>query len=288
MFPRVAVVGAGGRLGREVVAAHRRLGHEVVALARPEFDLERASDHEKLATGSFDVVFNAGAWTDVDGCAQDPTRAMRINGIAPGLLAAAAARGGSLFVQVSTNEVFDGRQVTPYREEDPPNPINPYGASKLRGEQAALSGGRCLVVRTAWLFGPAGSNFVTKVLDAGERAAHGGTVLRLVDDEFGNPTWTPSLAEALVQVAIEALAGRRDTGIVHIAGQPSASRKKWAEVALDAAGMHPAVESVPQSAFPRPSTPPLRAVLAATPGTPTIDWVEPTTQLARAAAAVRR
>jgi dTDP-4-dehydrorhamnose reductase len=260
----------------------------VVPLLRPEFDLERPSDHEQLATGSFDVVINAAAWTDVDGCAQDPARAMRINGVAPGLLAAAAARGGSLFVQVSTNEVFDGRQATPYQEGDAPNPINPYGASKLEGERGAASIGRSVILRTAWLFGPGGPNFVTKVLEAAERAARDGTALRLVNDEFGNPTWTPSLADALAEVAIEVLAGLRDPGIVHLAGQPPASRREWAEVALAAAGLEPPVESVPQSAFPRASAPPLHAVLAPTPGTARIEWMDPTMQLARAAAAVRR
>ncbi len=189
---RTAITGAVGQLGTELVRAFAAAGDEVLALARPEFDITRPADLKRLTAWRPDVVVNSAAWTDVDGCARDPERAMRINGEAAGAVAAAGAAAGALSVQISTNEVFDGELDRPYAEDDEPSPINPYGASKLAGERAvATANPRHLIVRTAWLFGPRGTNFVTKILAAAERARAAGEPLRVVDDEWGNPTWTP-------------------------------------------------------------------------------------------------
>ena len=157
MARRVAIVGAAGQLGSELVRAFADAGDEVLALARPDFDLTDASHLPRLAAWRPDVVVNSAAWTDVDGCARDPDRAMRINGDAAGALAAAAADAGATVVQVSTNEVFDGSLDRPYTETDQPNPINPYGASKLAGELlVAGANPRHLIVRTSWLFSHTG------------------------------------------------------------------------------------------------------------------------------------
>ena len=274
----VAITGASGQLGRQLVAAFRGAGHDVRAIGHAELELDDPSSHTALGTAPLDVLVNAAAWTDVDGCARDPERAMRINGSGAGRVAEAAAALGALVVQVSTNEVFDGRLERAYRPDDEPGPINPYGESKLAGERAVVAAAsRHLVVRTAWLFGPGGTNFVTKILAAGHRMRAEGRPVRLVDDEFGNPTWTPDLAHAIVTL-VEA--GR--TGIVHAAGVPATSRFGWGRVALEAAGVEVAVEPVALASFERASTPPARAVLEPSAGVPEMAW-EPVTRAYAAA-----
>ena len=229
-----------------------------------------------LAAAAPDVVVNSAAWTDVDGCAREPERALELNGRAPGRLAAAT---DALFVQVSTNEVFDGSSDAPYAEADAPNPINPYGASKLAGERAvAEAAARHLVVRTAWLFGPGGRNFVTKILDVARSAADAGSPARVVDDEWGNPTWTPALAEAIVAaVALPDEGAARRSSTSPASRRSAASRGPTGSSRLR--GGLPAPEPVPGSTFTRPSRVPPRAVLstrrAAELGLPPISWESP-------------
>ena len=253
---RVAITGAAGQLGGELVRAFGARGDEVLALVRPEFDVTRVRDLDRLAAWNPDVVVNAAAWTDVDGCARDPELAMRINGEAAGAVARAAATAGALVVQVSTNEVFDGSLDRPYTEDDAPHPINPYGASKLAGERlVAAANPRHLIVRTAWLFGPGGTNFVTKILDAAARSREAGQPLRVVADEWGNPTWTPTLADDITVLAESQL----HPELVHLAGEPPASRLAWASAFVPT---DVAIEPIGMVDFARPSRVPPRAVLA--------------------------
>ena len=255
---RVAITGAGGQLGAELVRAFAAAGDEVLALARPDFDITRPADLERLTTWRPDVVVNSAAWTDVDGCARDPERAMRINGEAAGAVALATAAAGALIVQISTNEVFDGTLERAYTEDDEPNPINPYGASKFSGERAvAEANPRHLIVRTAWLFGPRGTNFVTKILAAAERARAAGEPLRVVDDEWGNPTWTPSLADAIV--ALVSGPRSRDASVWHLAGEPPTSRRGWADRVLKDVEVQ--ILPMTLAEYARPSQPPRRAIL---------------------------
>lgn len=281
---RVAITGAAGQLGRQLVSAFEGAGDEVRGLARTEFDITLAAGAEVLRDWRPDVIVNSAAWTDVDGCARDPDRAMLINGAAPGRLAELAASIDALMVQLSTNEVFDGSLARAYRPDDEPNPINAYGRSKLAGERAAAAAtSEHLVVRTAWLFGPGGTNFVTKILAAAGRVRAAGEPLRLVEDEIGNPTWTPDLAASIV-----GFVARGARGIVHAAGTPATSRLGWARVVLEAAGTEVPIEPVPLASFERASTPPLRAALDPSPGVPEMAW-EPVTRAyaAQVASAVR-
>ena len=266
---RVAITGAAGQLGRELVAAYRAAGHEVRPLAHADLDITDATQRARLRSWAPQIVVNAAAWTDVDGCARDPSRAMRVNGEAAGAIAELAADCDALVVQVSTNEVFDGTLDRQYREDDAPNPINAYGASKLAGERAvAARTPRHLIVRTAWLFGPGGTNFVTKILAAADRAAQAGESLRIVEDEWGNPTWTPDLAATIREVSSRPA----PPTIVHAVGDPPTSRLGWATVALEGAGIEVSVEPVSLAAFDRASTPPARSILRPSSGLPVMEW----------------
>jgi len=258
----VLITGAGGQLGRQLVMAFDRAGWAVTGLRRADLDIADSEAVRRLADAGAAVFINAAAWTDVDGCARDPRRALRINGEAAGYVAEAAAACGALAVQVSTNEVFDGSQESPYAEDDAVNPINPYGESKLAGERAvAAATGRHLIVRTAWLFGPGGTNFPGKIIAAALRQRAAGELLRVVADEIGNPTWTPDLAEGMRAAVTAVVDGRLAPGTLHLCGQPPISRYGWAEQILRP--MSDAVLVPIQAAeFTRASRSPRRAVLS--------------------------
>jgi dTDP-4-dehydrorhamnose reductase len=271
---RVVVTGAAGQLGRILVSRFEARGDEVMAMRRPDFEITDPETARAVAAWQPELVVNAAAWTDVDGCALDPERATAVNGYAAGALAAAAASVGAKFVQVSTNEVFDGSDAGSYATDSVPRPVTAYGISKLTGERAVTAANdRHLIVRTAWLFGPGGRNFVTKILGAARAAMDRGDRLRVVADEVGNPTWAPALAEQIVDLASP---GDFPASIVHVAGTPPASRLEWAETAFAAAGLAVPIEPVCLRDFPRASAPPLHAVLVPSPGLAPIDWREAT------------
>ena len=257
---RVAVTGAAGQLGSQLVRAFEMTGAEVLPLGRSELDITRPADIGRLVELRPDVVVHAAAWTDVDGAARDPERATRINGAAAGAVAAAAARADAAVVQISTNEVFDGLLERAYTEEDVPSPINPYGASKLEGERlVAAANARHLIVRTAWLFGASQRSFPEKIRAAGERALGEGRALRVVEDEWGNPTDVRWLASAIAQLVDLAMAGAAPWGIYHLAGMPPTSRAAWARHIL--AELPVAIEPIRLVDYPRDSHVPPRAIL---------------------------
>lgn len=251
---RVAVTGARGQLGSELVRAFVAADADVIGLARPIFVLE-----SPWLPNGLDLVVNAAAWTDVDGCAQDPERAMVLNGVAAGRLARSALAAGARFVQVSTNEVFAGDYYTAYSEDDEPRPINPYGASKLAGERAVRGEHPdAVIVRTAWIFGGPRS-FPTKIVTAATRLALAGEAIQVVADETGNPTPAAALAERIVRLA----ALRQPPRTLHLAGDPPTTRLAWARMVLAAAAL-PDPEPITLAAFERASNPPPHAVLDTT------------------------
>lgn len=285
---RVAVTGATGRLGRALVQALEDapftgpLGP--TAWGRADFDLD-APDGAATALDRDrpEVVVHTAAWTDVDGCAGDPELATRRNGVATGVLARACADRGLDLLLISTNEVFDGTRTDGrgYGPDDAPSPPNPYGASKLAGELAAAeayaaagpgSGAGSLgIVRTAWLFGPPGRDFPRKILDAADRAVATGEPLRVVDDEWGTPTYAADVAEAICEL----LADDRLSGIHHLVNGGIASRADWARDILARLGVVVAVDDVPAATWARPSVAPRWGVLAPTPlpsGEPMRTW----------------
>ena len=163
----------------------------------PEFDFLNPSGMIKtLKEFTPDIIINCSAFTAVDDCEKEEAAATRINGEGPGLLADLARAAGSVLLHISTDYVFDGRSSTPYRESDSTDPLSAYGRSKLAGEKAVLDSGlkSFFIIRTSWLYGPGGPNFVETILRlAGEREE-----LRIVADQVGSPTLTDDLAEAIV------------------------------------------------------------------------------------------
>jgi dTDP-4-dehydrorhamnose reductase len=280
---RVAVTGANGRLGRALVTA---LGDAPftgpggpTAWIRADFDLDAPEAiGDMLDRDRPEVVVHAAAWTDVDGCAREPDLAIRRNAVATGVLATACAERGLDLVFVSTNEVFDGARTDgrAYAAGDEPSPANPYGVSKARGEEVArtayLDGGGTLgIARTAWLYGPPGNDFPSKILAAAERARAAGESLKVVGDEYGTPTFAHDVAEAIAD-----LIGSGDVaGIHHIVNGGVASRAGWARELFRQAGVDVAIEDVPATTWHRPSTPPPWGVLEPTPlpsGEPLRPW----------------
>ena len=282
---RVAVTGAGGRLGRALVAALQDAPFTglsgPIAWDRAAFDLDAPeSIHALLDRDRPEAVIHTAAWTDVDGCAREPRTARRRNAEAVHVLAEATAARDIDLVHVSTNEVFDGRRTDGrgYTPDDRTNPINPYGSAKLEGEivaSAAYRGrkARLGVVRTAWLYGPPGNDFPTKILAAAERSRVAGEPLQVVGDEFGSPTFTQDVADAVVELLGSGEVG----GFHHVVNAGVASRAAWARELFRQAGLDIAIVEVPASTWSRASTPPAWGVLEPTPlpgGEPLRSWPE--------------
>jgi dTDP-4-dehydrorhamnose reductase len=299
---RVAVTGAGGRLGRALIAALEEapftgpLGP--LAWSRPTYDIDDPEAAARCVRQMApEVVVHTAAWTDVDGCAREPERAMRRNAMAVAELAEACVQAGADLVIVSTNEVFDGRRTDGrgYATDDRPRPRNSYGASKLAGESAAqaaflrhgalvdrpsvrLPAGtgavpavdagtasppavpQLAIVRTAWLYGPPGNDFPARILSAADRARAAREPLKVVGDEVGSPTFAPDLAEAI----LELLAAGTFAGIHHVVNADSVSRAGWARHVLAAVGVDVPIVEIPLSSWTRPSSPPAWAVLEPT------------------------
>lgn len=263
MVGRVAVTGAGGRLGRALMDVLRARHRDVVAWSRPEYDLEDAASAERLvARDRPTLVYHAAAWTDVDGCALDPARAARLNGAATADLARACAAAGAGLVYVSTNAVFDGLREDGrgYAEDDPPAPANAYGESKLAGEHAvedAYSGGAASawIVRISWLFGAPGGDFPDKVLTAADGLEPGET-LAMVVDETGRPTYSRDLASVLVDLPRTA-----PPGVIHLANDGQATRYEWADRVLRRCRPGIELRPVSHADYERVATVPRWAVL---------------------------
>jgi dTDP-4-dehydrorhamnose reductase len=292
---RVAVTGAGGRLGSALVKGLAQSGfvRQVLPWDLPEHNLDDPTSARRLMSKYRpDAVIHAAAWTDVNGCAEQPDVALRRNGTAAGEMAEACVSSGAAMVLVSTNEVFDGRRTDglPYSPTDATHPINPYGAAKLAGEQAARSAywangaefaaavlqppanrdstvPALAIVRTSWLFGLPGSDFPQKILAAARQARTAGTTLKLVSDEIGCPTYATDLAAAIVELVRESghAGGRGLGGIHHVVNSGHTSRADWAREVLRLARIDVPTEDVPMSTWSRPSTPPGWGVLAPTP-----------------------
>ncbi|HET6831824.1 MAG TPA: dTDP-4-dehydrorhamnose reductase [Solirubrobacterales bacterium] len=251
---RVLVAGAAGMLGQDVVDAARRSGHEVTALTRHELDItDPAAIDREIGAARPEAVIDCAAWSDVDGAEDDERGATTINATAAGLLAAAAARAGASILYPSTDYVFDGSKDGPYLEEDMPAPINAYGRSKLGGEvSVAAANPRHFIVRTSWLFGLGGGNFVETMLRIGAEQPE----VLVVSDQVGCPTSTADLAEGMVElVATDA------HGIHHMVGAGACSWFDFAVEIFDQARSETRVMSATTEMMARKATRPANSVL---------------------------
>lgn len=254
---KVLVTGAGGMLARAIVPVLAKRAKLVVPLPRSELDV--TDEHavlRRLRAEAPDVVVDCAAFTAVDAAEIDEEGATLVNGVSTRYLARACQEVGAKFVYPSTDYVFSGAASRPYRPEDSPHPVNAYGRSKLEGEKAALELSNALVVRTSWLYGAGGSNFVDTIL----RLARERDRIDVVRDQFGRPTWTVPLAEVIAE-----LIERDAEGIFHATG--SGGPASWHDVAVRIvrhAGVDVDVRAVTTAEFPRPAPRPGFSVLDCT------------------------
>ncbi len=244
-------------VGRMLTEVARAQGHEAIPVLKGEWDIaDPEAALARLARHRPDAVVNCAAFTEVDGCETRRELAFRVNGEGPGILARACAGAGVRFLHLSSDYVFDGRAVSPYVEEAMTAPLSAYGASKLAGEVTVrAAGGRWILLRTAWVYGPWGRNFVSTIL----RLAREEGRLRVVTDQVGAPTYTADLADAILR-----LLDAEASGVVHVTNSGQCSWHAFASEIVRLAGLKVAVEAVTSEAFPRPARRPFYSGLSLT------------------------
>ena len=272
---RVLITGAGGQLGHDLLRAFT--GHEAVGTTHGQLDV--ADRDAVLATITElrpDAVVHAGAWTDVDGCETDPDRAFRVNALGTRHVVEGARLAGARVCYLSTDYVFDGRGDRPWVEWDAPAPLSVYGRSKLGGERELDAG--ATVVRTSWVCGAHGRNFVKTIL----RAAAERDELTVVDDQRGCPTFTSDLAGAIARLVVARL-----PGTFHVTNQGATTWFDFARAIVAAAGFDPAkvrpiatADLHPRRPAPRPAHSVLDNAALRLSGIPLLpDWHEPLDRL---------
>ncbi|MFJ4980806.1 dTDP-4-dehydrorhamnose reductase [Streptomyces coeruleorubidus] len=258
---RWLITGAGGMLGHDVVEELTRRGEDVVGLDRAALDITRSAavgtavrDHRP------DVVVNCAAYTAVDDAESDEARALEINGDGPRLLARACAAHGARLIHVSTDYVFSGEaRTTPYPEDHPTGPRTAYGRTKLAGERAVLEElpGASAIVRTAWLYGVHGTNFVRTMIGLEARR----DTLDVVDDQHGQPTWSADVAERIADLGVRL--GPDAHGVFHATNSGEATWYELAREVFSLIGADPdRVRPTSSAAFPRPAPRPAYSALA--------------------------
>lgn len=266
---RILIVGASGQVGRELQRSFAGTG-ELICPGRESADLAVADQIRNLVRSTNPgLILNAAAYTAVDRAESEPDLAMTINAQAPRILAEEAACRNILLVHYSTDYVFDGTKQGPWVETDQPNPLNVYGASKLAGEQAIQRvGGKYLIFRTSWVYGPHGNNFLFTMLRLGREREQ----LNVVDDQIGAPTTSIELANATRKIVDGIARGAHGqttdwAGIYHMTCGGATSWCGFARAIFAAtAGLRdsrqPAVNPIPSVAYPTPARRPLNSVLS--------------------------
>jgi dTDP-4-dehydrorhamnose reductase len=249
---RIVITGAQGQLGTDLQQTLR--GHQVTALDLPAFNLTNPDCVRVIAEAEPEVVIHAGAYTDVDGAERNPALAMAINAEGTERVARAAGQTGARLIYISTDYVFDGRGSRPYTETDATNPISAYGESKRAGELQALAGSNnTLVIRTAWLYGRQGKNFVKTILQlAAERPC-----LKVVGDQRGCPTFAEDLAGMIGN-----LIAHPAQGILHVTNEGDCTWHELASEIVRLAGLPVPVETITTADMPRPAKRPAYSVLS--------------------------
>jgi len=246
----IVVAGARGMLGRDLM---EMFGEEARAVLHDEMEITDPVSVEKVLKGLRPkVVINSVAYTDVDGCESNSERAFAVNGEGVRNLALVTRDIGAKLVQVSTDYVFDGSKGTPWFEDDPVNPLSVYGRSKLAGEKNTRLNPDHLIVRTQWLYGLHGKNFVETMLRLGRERDE----VAVVHDQVGSPTWTVDLCHA-----IRALIERNCRGVYHAANAGSCSWRDFADAIFRESGMETVVKPITTGQLGRPAPRPLYSVL---------------------------
>jgi len=265
LCPCILLIGKNGQVGWELQRTLAPLG-EVVALDRQQLDLSNpAQIQERVREIKPGLIVNAAAYTTVDRAEAEPELAMAVNGTAPGILAEEAKRIGAAIIHYSTDYVFDGTKTIPYTEEDAPNPLNVYGHTKLAGEQAVQAAGvPHLILRTSWIYGLRGKNFLRTVLKLLESDRE---ELRVVDDQVGAPTWCRMVAEATAQIiAKDGDLFRETGGTYHLSAGGQTSWYGFAgeimRYALHFIPYTTRLRSIPTSEYPTPACRPAYSVLS--------------------------
>lgn len=252
---RILLTGRNGQVGWELERSLAPLG-EVIATDRATLDLADADAIRRVAREAKpELIVNAAAYTAVDQAESEPELAMRINALAPGVLAEEAKRLGAWLIHYSTDYVFDGAARTPYLESGASHPINVYGRSKLEGERAvAASGARHLILRSSWVYGLRGRNFLLAIL----QRARSGAALRVVDDQTGAPTWCRQIAEATARI----VAGWSDVGgVYHLSAGGETTWCGFARAIVALAGIETVVQPIATAQYPTAAARPRYSVL---------------------------
>jgi len=267
--PRILIVGNAGQVGVELQRSFAGFG-EIVGVDRESVDLAQPDQVRDLVRRvEPSIILNAAAYTAVDRAESEPALATAINDDAPRILAEEALRSNALLVHYSTDYVFDGTKQNPWTEQDTPAPLNVYGASKLAGEEALLQvGGRVLIFRTSWVYGPHGSNYLLTML----RLARQRDALSIVNDQIGSPTTSIELARVTHQVVSGVIAGKFGdakewAGLYHMTCSGSTSWCGFAQAIFARAGKLldgkvPVVTPITSEEYPTPAKRPRNSVLS--------------------------
>jgi dTDP-4-dehydrorhamnose reductase len=244
---KILVIGRTGQVAGELLRRCPQ-GWRMVALGREEADL---TDPDRCAGAVLghdaDAVINAAAYTEVDRAEDEESLATVVNGAAPAAMAAAAAKKGVPFLHISTDYVFDGSGVEPWRPDDDTRPLGAYGRSKLSGEKGVLAaGGPHAILRTSWVFSAHGKNFVKTMLRLGETRA----TMRVVSDQVGGPTPAGDIASALLKMAHSLHSGTGESGIFHFSGAPDVSWADFARRIFQRANMKAEVVGIGSAEYP--------------------------------------
>lgn len=262
---KILLTGKNGQVGWELQRALAPLG-EVVAVDRRILDLASAdSIRAVIREVKPQLIVNPAAYTAVDQAENESALAQAVNAVAPGVMAEEAKRLGAALVHYSTDYVFDGSKTAPYTEDDAPNPLNAYGRTKLAGEQAIQAvGGQHLILRTSWVYGLRGRNFLKTIL----RLAKEREELKIVDDQLGAPTWSRLLAEATAQILARQDADMPGSGgLYHLAAGGVTSWYGFARAILDeqgrlAGGAVSRLTPIPTADYPLPAMRPAYSVMS--------------------------
>lgn len=255
---RFCIVGCNGQLGTDLMHEVVMQGHEVVGYDVPEINLaNEKSVGSALDAARPDIVVNSAAFTAVDACETQKETAFKVNADGVGVLGRRAKAAGVPVVHIGTDYVFDGKSTRPYIESDSPNPLTVYGQSKLAGENIlAQTWERHWVLRIAWLYGAAGKNFVKTILRAALKNQTTGAPLKVVNDQFGTPTWTVSVCSQILH-----LVTGQDYGVFHGTSQGGCSWFDFAQAIVALAKIEVPVIPCSTAEYPRPAPRPAYSVL---------------------------